>query len=220
MPKAFSQHERELIEQELLKQGYKLFSAHGLRKTNVEEIAKAAGISKGAFYSFYESKEALFLEVIESAETRVRQEVLAVIDRPGPSPRARFLAVLKKAFALFAQIPILQFLTGGDYDLLFRRVSPEQLKEHVTSDRAFFEELISHCQNAGIPIQAQPEQIIDLLYPLALSILHQDDVIRRIFSGSLDLHLELIAAFCLGEIEVQLQGPIDAAADPVEGSLG
>jgi AcrR family transcriptional regulator len=219
MPKAFAQHERELIEQQLLKHGYRLFSAHGLRKTNVEEIAQAAGISKGAFYSFYESKEALFLDVIESAETRVRQDVLAVIDRPGSSPRARLFAVLKKAFALFAEIPILQFLTGSDFDLLFRRVSAEQLQEHVISDRAFFEDLISHCQKAGIPIQAQPEQIIDLLYPLVLTILHQDDVIRSIFSGRLDLHLELIAAYCLGEIEVQLQEPVDSAADSVEGSL-
>ncbi len=46
MPKAFSEREKELLTQRLLEQGYRLFSAYGLKKTNVEEIAQAAGISK------------------------------------------------------------------------------------------------------------------------------------------------------------------------------
>jgi AcrR family transcriptional regulator len=208
MPKAFTEHEKELIGKRLLEQGYKLFSAYGLKKTNIEEIANAAGISKGAFYKFYESKEALFMDVIEQAEIRVRQEVLAVIDLPGLSPRARLFAVLKKAFTLFESIPILQFFTGSDYGLLFRRIPAEKLQEHLASDRVFFEELITRCQNAGIPIRAQSEQIIGLLYPLVLSILHKEDLGPNNFSGSIDLLLEIVAAFCLGEVEIQLQKPI------------
>jgi AcrR family transcriptional regulator len=205
MPKAFTEHEKELIGKRLLEQGYRLFSAYGLKKTNVEEIAKAAGISKGAFYHFYVSKEALFMDVIEQAEIRVRQELLAVIDLPGPSPRARLFATLKKAFSLFEAIPILQFFTGSDYDQLFRRIPAEKLREHLTSDRLFFEELITHCRKAGIPILAQPEQIAGLLYSLVLTTLHNDDMERMNFSGSIDLMLELVAAFCLGEVELQLQ---------------
>jgi AcrR family transcriptional regulator len=205
VPKAFTEHEKKLIGKRLLEQGYKLFSAYGLKKTNIEEIARAAGISKGAFYNFYESKEALFMDVVEQAEIRVRQEVLAVIDLPGPSPRARLFAVLKKAFTLFETIPILQFLTSSDYDLLFRRIPAEVLREHLANDRAFFEELIVHCQNAGIPIREQPERIIGSLYPLVLSILHKDDLGRINLGGSIDLLLELVAAFCLGEVEIQLQ---------------
>jgi AcrR family transcriptional regulator len=205
MPKAFTEHEKELIGKRLLEQGYRLFSAYGLKKTNVEEIAKAAGISKGAFYHFYVSKEALFMDVIEQAEIRVRQELLAVIDLPGPSPRARLFAILKKAFSLFEAIPILQFFTGSDYDQLFRRIPAEKLREHLTSDRLFFEELITHCRKAGIPILAQPEQIAGLLYSLVLTTLHKDDMERMNFSGSIDLMLELVAAFCLGEVELQLQ---------------
>ena len=159
MPKAFSEQEKELIGKRLLEQGYKLFSAYGLKKTNVEEIAAAAGISKGAFYNFYESKEALFMDVIELAEIRLRQEVLAVVDLPGPSPRARLFAVLKKAFTLFKTIPILQFFSGRDYDLLFRRIPAEKLQEHLASDRMFFDELIARCQKAGLPIRVQPDQI-------------------------------------------------------------
>jgi AcrR family transcriptional regulator len=213
MPKAFTEHEKDLIGKRLLEQGYKLFSVYGLRKTNIEELAQAAGISKGAFYNFYESKEALFMDVIEQAEIRLRQEVLAVVDLPGPSPRARLLAVLKKAFAIVETMPILQFVTGSDYDLLFRRLPAGKFQEHLSNDRAFFEELIARCQNAGIPIRAQPEQIVGLLYPLVLTILHKDDMGGINFGGSLDLYLELVAAFCLGEIESQLESPTSPVPD-------
>jgi len=218
MPKAFTQHEKELIGRRLLEQGYRMFSAHGLKKTNIEEIATASGISKGAFYIFYESKEALFMDVIEEAEKRVRKELLAAIDLPGPSPRARLFAVLKKAFSLFEAMPILRFFTGSDFDLLFRRIPAEKLDEHLTSDRAFFNEVITHCRSAGIPITAQPEQITALLYPLVPSILQENNWGRVNFSGSMDLQLELIAAFCLGEVELQNQKPTGSHRSKKKGN--
>jgi AcrR family transcriptional regulator len=211
MPKGFTEHEKELIGKRLLEHGYKMFSAYGLKKTNIEEIAKAAGISKGAFYNFYESKETLFMDVVEEAEKRVRAELLAVIDLPGPSTRARLFAVLKKAFDLFESIPILQFLTGSDYDLLFRRVPADKFQEHVASDQAFFDEVIKHCKKAGIPIRVKSEQILASLYPLVLSILHEEDWGLNSFGGNMDLLLELLAAFYLGEVELRLQKPISAA---------
>ena len=205
MPKAFTEHEKELISKRLLEQGYRLFTAYGLKKTNIEEIAKGSGISKGAFYIFYESKEELFMDVAELAEQRFRQEILAVIDLEGSSPRARLFSVFKKAFILFKTIPILQFFTSSDYDLLFRRIPVEKLQEHLASDRMFFDELIAHCQDAGIPIRVKAEQISGLLYPLVLSILHENDLSRDFFSGGIDSLLELVAAFCLGEVEILLQ---------------
>lgn len=205
MPKAFTEHEKELISKRLLEQGYKQFSAYGLKKTNIEEIAKAAGISKGAFYIFYKSKEALFMDVAEQAEEHFRQEVLAVIDLPGPSPRSRLLAVLKKVFPLWKTIPLLQFFTRGDYDLLLRRIPEEVLREHLTSDQKFMAELIARCRQAGIPIQVPVEQFYSLMYTLLIVSLHEDDLIPGYSSGAFDLLMELTAAYCLGEISTQFQ---------------
>jgi len=205
MPKAFTEHEKELIGKRLLEQGTRMFSAHGLRKTNIEEIANAARISKGAFYIFYDSKEALFMDVIEEAENRVRKDILEVIDLPGPTPRARLYAVLKKAFDLFEAIPLLHIFNGSDFDLLIRRIPAEKLQEHLTSDQAFLNEMITHCQKAGIPFRATPEQLTELLYPLVPSILQESNWGQTNFRGNIDPLLELIAAFCLGEVELRLQ---------------
>ncbi|MGE5603139.1 MAG: TetR/AcrR family transcriptional regulator [Nitrososphaerales archaeon] len=209
MPKGFSEHEKDLIRQRLMAQGYKQFTAFGLKKTTVEELAAAAGISKGAFYLFFDSKEALFLEVAEeTVERRFRQDLLAMLDRPGPSPRARLLAVLRQAFALFNTIPLLKFLAGSDYDLLMRRVPPEKLREHLAGDQAFFEELIARCRSAGIPIRVAADEIRGLLYALFLAAVHQDEgtaasaPLPGVNGRAFDTLLELVAAYCLGEVEL------------------
>lgn len=204
MPKAFSEREKELIQKRLLEEGHKQFSAYGLKKTNIEEIASAVGISKGAFYLFYKSKEAFFLDVTEEVEVFFRRQVLAVIDQPGPSPRARLYAAFKKAFTLWKTLPILQGFTSGDYEVLARRIPPEQLQEHLSNDRKFISELVARCHRAGIPVTASLDQIAGMMYTLLFSSLHEEDFGPGFFTGSLDLLLELVSAFCLGEVDIRL----------------
>jgi AcrR family transcriptional regulator len=208
MPRAFTERERQLISRRLLTVGGKMFSTQGLKKTTVEGLADAAGISKGAFYLFYPSKEALFMDVIEQAEKRFRRELLAAIEIPGPSPRARLLAVFQKAFALVRAIPMLEFLTGSDVDLMFRRIPEEKIQEHLASDGRFFEAFIDRARDAGIPIRARPDEISELLYPLVLTVLHDDPGSPVRLGGNIDLLLELVAAYCLGEVEVQTRSPV------------
>lgn len=219
MPKGFTEREKELIRERLLSEGEKQFSAHGLKKTSIEELAQAVRISKGAFYLFYESKEALFMDVAEQIEQRFRREILAAIDLPGPSPRARLWAIFKNAFALVKTIPILRFLTGSDYDLIFRRIPARQLQEHLVNDRLFLNELVARCQKAGIPIQVRPEEIVGLLYPLVLSVMRDDDWGQNLFGGGTDVLLELIAAFCLGEVEIQFAEQPDLTPNSTDRSL-
>jgi AcrR family transcriptional regulator len=217
MPKWFSEEEKAWIERRLLEQGQRLFSLYGLKKTNVDEIARAAGISKGSFYRFYDSKEALFMKVVEQVEGQVREQILAAVDLPGPTPRARLFAILKKAFAVFLETPLLRSFTGSDYDQIIRRIPAESFEGHLTNDMTFFESLIARCQRSGIPVQVPPRQIAGLLFPLVLGMLPQDDRGPTAFPGSVDMHLELIAAYCLGEVELQLQDTPDPRSEPAQG---
>ncbi len=203
MPKAFSDHEKKMIGERLLDQGELLFSKHGIGKTTVEELARSVGISKAAFYIFYESKESLFMDVVERAENHYRQELLALIGQPGPSPRARLKALFTKAFTMFGSMPILHYFTTSEYDLLFRRVPEEKLREHLASDQRFMNLLVEDCQKAGIPIRIPAEEMSSLMYLLLFSILHQNDFGQGNLAAPIDTLLELIAAYCLGEVEIQ-----------------
>jgi AcrR family transcriptional regulator len=218
MPRGFTDDEKKWIGGQLLEQGYKQFAAYGLKKTSVEELAGAAGISKGAFYLFYESKEALFMDVVEQAEKGFRREVLALVDLPGPSPRARLVAVLKRAFTLWKTLPILQVFTRGDYDRLARRMPAEKIQEHLRSDREFVEDLVARCQRAGIPIRAPVDQINGLLHALFFASLHEDDLGPDCFPGAFDVLLELVAALCVGEVALPAHLSTGSMPRPDEGS--
>ncbi len=84
----------------------------------------------------------------------------------------------------------------------------------MAHDRLFFEELVTRCRDAGIPIRARPEEFLTMLYPLVLAALREDDLGGDRSLGSIDPLLELVAAFCLGEVE--LENPIGPTPDSEE----
>ena len=70
-----------LTRERLLAAARELFRRDGYATTSVERIAAAAGYSKGAVYSNFESKEAIFLAVLAAQGQASLDELLAAIDR-------------------------------------------------------------------------------------------------------------------------------------------
>jgi AcrR family transcriptional regulator len=83
------------------------FVRAGIQKARIEDITHACGLSKGAFYLHFESKEALFRELVQQLEasveeTRVRRETRyrALLEKGQPRRnRERFAAQLVEADA-------------------------------------------------------------------------------------------------------------------------
>lgn len=63
-PKSLTVQEKAIQKEKLLAKGRALLAMHGVRKTGVEDIAKAANMAKGSFYQYFASKEAFFFELI------------------------------------------------------------------------------------------------------------------------------------------------------------
>lgn len=61
--------------------------------------------------------------------------------------------------------------------------------------------MIAHCRASGIPLKVEANRFMNLLYMLLLVVLHQNDFGEGVLNGTFDLLLELITAYCLGEIE-------------------
>ncbi|NJM06002.1 TetR/AcrR family transcriptional regulator [Candidatus Gracilibacteria bacterium] len=60
----FSDNERIHIRAALINTAGRLFVQQGLKKTSLEELTAAVGIAKSSFYSFFTSKEELYLELL------------------------------------------------------------------------------------------------------------------------------------------------------------
>ena len=83
MPKGFSDREKTLIRAQLLSKGRELFATQGIKKANVEDLTRAANISKGAFYLFFNSKEELFFEILGQFEDEYHANLIEAAARPG-----------------------------------------------------------------------------------------------------------------------------------------
>ena len=73
MARSFTELEKENIKKGLQDACKRSWTQYGYKKTSVDELCREAGISKGAFYLFFESKEALFCEVLCSVQEQIRQ---------------------------------------------------------------------------------------------------------------------------------------------------
>jgi len=71
---------REQTTKHLLDAGQKLIAQKGLNATSVEDIAAAAGYSRGAFYSNFDTKYDLFVEVLRRDHLDTHDRFMALCD--------------------------------------------------------------------------------------------------------------------------------------------
>ena len=78
--------------QQLLKSAQRLFVRKGFRATTVEEIARRAGLTKGALYYHFDNKEHVFLELLKSVTKKNEAAFSARLE--GKVSPAEFLRLL------------------------------------------------------------------------------------------------------------------------------
>jgi AcrR family transcriptional regulator len=81
---ARSQETRERIKQVALE----LFSKTGYDATGVAEICQAAGVSKGAFYHHFPTKQAVFLSLLDEWVQSLGEQMLPITSSQKPIPEA------------------------------------------------------------------------------------------------------------------------------------
>ncbi|TWT07175.1 TetR/AcrR family transcriptional regulator [Planococcus sp. CPCC 101016] len=81
---------------EIMKQAVHLFSLKGFHQTSVQEVAQAVGISKGAFYKHFDSKENMFIEILK----QYHEEITAEISNSQHAPDSDTKDVFKKKLAI------------------------------------------------------------------------------------------------------------------------
>jgi AcrR family transcriptional regulator len=194
MPRAFNASEREAIEAALLANGHRLFATQGLRKTSVEELAAAAGISKGAFYLFFASKEELFFELLERYEAGFKAELLAAVAQTELPPRARMLALLRRSLALMGAEPLFTRLGRAEYELLLRRLPPERVAAHLQADDAFAESFAAVWAAQGVTLALPPPVVSGLIRALFFVTMHEEDFSPGGYQAVIDELTAMVAA--------------------------
>lgn len=192
MPKGFTDREKAIIRSGMYEKGRDLFATYGLRKTSVEDLTNAVGISKGAFYLFFESKEQLFFELMEQFRSDFQTMLFRHINATNESPRVRMRKVLAEAVSLWKRNAHFVHLSTDDYEHLLRKLPSELLDLHKKKDTAFAIEFASAWHNAGVDLKHEPRIISALLRALFFVSLHEDDFGSEVYPQVISTHIEML----------------------------
>lgn len=78
----------------LLDAALRLFVSQGYRSTNLEQIAGAARLTKGAVYFYFRSKEAVLIALLERVRRIVVDDAIAVVQAAGPAQTDKLVAYI------------------------------------------------------------------------------------------------------------------------------
>lgn len=193
MPRGFSEREKESIRGGLLEKGRAFLTTYGVRKTNVEDLTRAVGISKGAFYLFYDSKEELFFEVLGRFEDEYHAGLLEVAVQPGVSPRRQVEEFLKRAFSVWRTNPLFTRFGKEEYEHLVRKLPEEKVQVNLDKDRNFVGRLLDRWREHGVVLDCEPDMFLGLMRALFFISLHEQDLGQDMYPAVSDFFIDVIA---------------------------
>ncbi|MCL2407506.1 MAG: TetR/AcrR family transcriptional regulator [Defluviitaleaceae bacterium] len=169
MPKSFNNDERDIIYKKLIGECRKSWSAVGYKKTAVGDLCASAGISTGAFYSFFNSKEDLFCAVMDDFQQstkRMYDETLS-----SPPTKTEICQVLKKLYLEYAENNIITKRHGSDYQSLLNKLPIEWRERHSKNSEANLSAtLFSH----DIKMKVSKDRAHGIIDTLLLTVTNKD----------------------------------------------
>lgn len=169
--RAVGEVEKEQRRKLILAAAKRVFAKKGFHATKMSDVARAARVSYGSIYWYFDSKEALFDAVIEAEEQRLRahiQEALAPGGENGDVV-AHLRDAVRTTFEFFER-------DRAATRLLFRESSGKRVYEHFVDD---IEEMVRAGQRRGLVIDAPPRlaavSVVAFIGQLAQRRLATDD---------------------------------------------
>ncbi|MPZ64820.1 MAG: TetR family transcriptional regulator [Pseudonocardiaceae bacterium] len=197
MPPAFSGVEKTRIRKVLLDAGHRLFTTQGLRKTSLEDIVAPAGIAKSSFYLFFDSKEALYLELMMARMSAVKKKVIDGALLAEPSTREGLRRFLHASIDELATDPLYgRLMTHPDeLEAVARKLDLSRLTAEPDNPATALTTFIGQRQSSGDLIPAEPAVITGVLQAVLLLPMHAARLSDpRRYPEILDLLIDIVAA--------------------------
>lgn len=190
MPRVSAQARAE-ARRRLLEAGAEHFARDGLERASVDAIAIAAGYAKGTFYNYFDSKEALFGEVIAEGARRAVARYAEVDDRGSTRERLTALAaadvtVLREEEA-FIKVVVREAMS-------FRAETYPTIVEHLAPYLSKVEAVLSDGIAAGEIRGDRPSVQLSLMFVGMLTLLY----VQHWGSGGMWPSLDEVPALAVG----------------------
>ena len=172
--RAVSDTEKQGRRTDILAAAKKVFARKGYHATTISDIAKAAKLSYGSIYWYFDSKEALFHALMEAEGQALRNHVTeAMLVTPARgAPDAPFRAAVRTTFEFFeSDRAVVKLLFRDSYAL------GDRFERHLFG---IFEEfigdievIVEDAQRRGLIIEAPPRLVACSVAALVGQIAHR-----------------------------------------------
>ena len=195
MPRAFTDTERDRIHRKLLAAGRSCFTRYGLKKTTIEDLVKLAGIAKSSFYLFFDSKEALYIELMMSEMPEMVQRLVDVSFGATDDTREALILLLR---AIVHEIETNEFarIIFDDPRQIEQLSAAIDFEEIMKQWKTIFEPLsqaITEAQDQGKIIAGDPQKLIYSLGLIKLIPLSKDRLPKGLYDSILAFVPQVIA---------------------------
>lgn len=127
MAKKFTEIEKENIKNKIISNCKDSWSNVGYKKTSVDELCKKSGISKGAFYLFYSSKEDLFFEILIDVQKNLKKIMINSLNIN--STKEDLSKMLKLVYREYSKNNFIAETNNPDFISLMNKVPKDKLDE-------------------------------------------------------------------------------------------
>lgn len=127
MPKTFSEQERTVIKESMIKVGASLMREKGIRRISVADIAQKAHIATGSLYSFYNSKEELLWDIIKLEERQMVEQFLLIASQDLDT-RTKLRKMYYDVY--LREDSMIYFLSQEDMKYIIGKIPPELSKSN------------------------------------------------------------------------------------------
>jgi AcrR family transcriptional regulator len=172
--RAMSDEEKEARRGEILAAAKKVFARKGYHGTTIAEIAKTARLSYGSIYWYFDSKDALFHELMETEGQSLRRHVTeALTTTPtAGAPDAPFRAAVRATFEFFeSDRALVKLLFRDSYAL------GDRFEKHLFGIYEGFigdiEEIVADASRRGIIADYPPRMVAFSVAALVGQIAHR-----------------------------------------------
>lgn len=180
--------------------GLELFGLHGFKKVSLDEVVHRAGISKGAFYLFFSSKEIYFLSVLEHMEASLRARFLPVLSAPTLTPAERFRLFLSAMMDALESTPLLARLSSEDLGTLFASLPEEMVRSHIRGDVSFFAESFAGLLPSGsLPPEISEEALAGVMQLYFYAFVNRERIGAAETRAATDLLTRMLCRTLFGE---------------------
>jgi AcrR family transcriptional regulator len=175
MAVAFTSDEKDRIARTLVDTAEQLFATQGLKKTSLDELVQPAGIAKGSFYAFFDSKESLYLEVMLRRAPLVGAGLAEALGRP--ADEESLVDLMRAITDVLVGDPFYRrLLTRADeLTAVTRRVGPEELARVMPQIVSPVLDYLAAGQRAGVLVDdIAPATLLGVMRSVGLLVMNRD----------------------------------------------